>query len=78
MRIAVTGSSGFVGTYVMRELLSHGHEAIGVDIREPASDAAGSAEFRLADLKDSARTLVSAASRLNIALHNRTEWSSLQ
>lgn len=53
MRIAVTGSSGFVGTYVMRELLSHDHEAIGVDIREPATDAAGSAEFRQADLNDS-------------------------
>ena len=36
MRIAVTGLAGFVGTYVMRELLSHGHEAVGVDIRPPA------------------------------------------
>jgi UDP-glucose 4-epimerase len=54
MRIAVTGSSGFVGSYVMRELLSHDHEAIGVDIREPAPDPAGSAEFRQADLNDSA------------------------
>src|SRR5271169_3690577 len=52
MRIAVTGSAGFVGTYVMRELLAHGHEAIGVDIRPPAADSAGSAEFRQADLND--------------------------
>ncbi len=57
MRIAVTGSSGFVGTYVMRELLSHGHEAVGVDIRQPGPDSAGSAEFRLADLNDSASLL---------------------
>ena len=49
MRIAVTGSAGFVGTYVMGELLAHGHEAIGVDIRPPAAD---SAEFRQADLND--------------------------
>jgi UDP-glucose 4-epimerase len=68
MRIAVTGSSGFVGTYVMRELLSHGHEAIGVDIREPASDGAGSAEFRIADLKDSA-SLVRAFAGAEAIIH---------
>lgn len=52
MRIAVTGSAGFVGTYVMSELLSHGHEAIGVDIRPPAPDLAVAAAFRQADLTD--------------------------
>jgi nucleoside-diphosphate-sugar epimerase len=50
MRIAVTGSAGFVGTHVMRDLLASGHEAIGVDIREPES--AQGAEFRKADLTD--------------------------
>src|SRR6202046_2546169 len=57
MRIAVTGSAGFVGTYVMRELLSHGHEAVGVDIRPPAQAPADAAEFRQADLTDPASLL---------------------
>src|SRR5579872_6132569 len=52
MRIGVTGSAGFVGTFVMRELLSHGHDAVGVDIRPPAPDRAIAAEFRQADLTD--------------------------
>jgi UDP-glucose 4-epimerase len=57
MRIAVTGSAGFVGTYVMRELLSHSHEAVGVDIRPPAQAPADTAEFRQADLTDPASLL---------------------
>lgn len=31
MKVLVTGSQGFVGTYLCQELLSHGHEVIGVD-----------------------------------------------
>ena len=31
MKILVTGSQGFVGTYLCQELLSQGHEVIGVD-----------------------------------------------
>lgn len=57
MRIAVTGSSGFVGTYVIRELLSNGHEAVGVDIRPPAPGPAAAPEFRPADLTDPASLL---------------------
>ena len=33
MRIALTGSSGKLGTVVMRELRSAGHEVIGLDVR---------------------------------------------
>jgi nucleoside-diphosphate-sugar epimerase len=32
MRIALTGSSGKLGTVVARELRSHGHEVIGMDV----------------------------------------------
>ncbi len=31
MRIAVTGSAGFIAGYLIEELLAHGHEVIGVD-----------------------------------------------
>ena len=31
MRILVTGSQGFIGTYLCKELLDRGHKVIGVD-----------------------------------------------
>jgi nucleoside-diphosphate-sugar epimerase len=52
MRIAVTGSLGFVGTHVMRDLIASGHQAIGVDIRRPGPDGTEFPEFRWADLND--------------------------
>lgn len=40
MRFLITGSAGFIGTHLTRELLSNGHEVVGVDmadgdLREP-------------------------------------------
>lgn len=49
MRIAVTGSTGWVGSFVTKDLLAHGHEVIGIDIRPTES---GVTEFRQADLLD--------------------------
>ena len=31
MKILVTGSAGFICGYVVDELLSHGHEVVGID-----------------------------------------------
>lgn len=33
MRIAVTGSSGRIGRYVVRELINASHEVIGLDVQ---------------------------------------------
>jgi len=31
MRILVTGAAGFIGGYLVEELLQHGHHVVGID-----------------------------------------------
>jgi len=31
MKVLVSGSSGFIGGYVVQELLAQGHEVVGID-----------------------------------------------
>jgi nucleoside-diphosphate-sugar epimerase len=54
MRVALTGSTGFIGSHVLRELLDHGHEVVAL-VRDGAqSDAvtAQGAEAEVVDLYD--------------------------
>jgi nucleoside-diphosphate-sugar epimerase len=49
MKVAVTGASGTVAPFVLDELREHGHEAVGVDKREPPDDRGA---FIQADIED--------------------------
>ncbi len=50
MRVGVTGVAGNVGRHVARELSAHGHEIVGVDLREPAESIA--IDFHATDMED--------------------------
>lgn len=51
MRILVTGSSGFVGSHLVRRLLADGHDIVGLDIAEPPAAAEGWRDVR-GDIRD--------------------------
>ena len=51
MRIAVTGGTGRIGAFVVRELLARGHEVISIDRRHPTESIAP-AKFVFAQLAD--------------------------
>ncbi len=38
MKILITGSSGFIGTFLSRRLIKDGHEVVGLDIRPPKTN----------------------------------------
>jgi nucleoside-diphosphate-sugar epimerase len=54
MRVALTGSTGFVGSHVLRELLDHGHEVIALVRDGTQADAVATqgAEGEVVDLYD--------------------------
>ena len=52
MRIMVTGGSGRLGTFVVKELAEHGHDVVNVDRLPPQSSQAAAATFLPSDLAD--------------------------
>ena len=51
MRILVTGSSGFVGKHLLRELAANGHEMLGMDLA-PAASGPTPRQFITANISD--------------------------
>lgn len=50
MKIAVTGGSGFIGTYLVEGLIARGHDAIVVDSRPPVNEKAAWCKADILDL----------------------------
>jgi nucleoside-diphosphate-sugar epimerase len=66
MRVAITGVAGDVGGFVARELAQHGHNVVGVDIRE-ANDLPLD-DMREADVEDR-RQLEPAFAGCDVVIH---------
>jgi nucleoside-diphosphate-sugar epimerase len=50
MRVLLTGASGFVGSAILRRLMTDGHEVVALSSRAASAPAAGGVRWRQADL----------------------------
>jgi GDP-4-dehydro-6-deoxy-D-mannose reductase len=54
MNVLITGASGFIGGYLVKQCLEAGSSVLGIDVREPGQTWAG-AEFEHCDVRDQER-----------------------
>lgn len=68
-RVLVTGSSGFIGTHLVRALVQDGHQVSGLDLRDPVPVVPG-VEHHRCDLREAAAVAaVLQATRPEVVLH---------
>jgi nucleoside-diphosphate-sugar epimerase len=72
MRILVTGCSGFIARYLIRDLHQKGHQLIGIDRRDIDADFGEIVDFTKGDIRDK-DCVSSLASNIDIILHLAAE-----
>ncbi|MGW0581137.1 NAD-dependent epimerase/dehydratase family protein [Streptomyces sp. NPDC002920] len=68
MKVLVTGSAGFIGTWIRRELLARGHTVLAMDHQDRRQGLAPGEEFFLGDVRD-ATAVTEAAAHVDGIIH---------
>jgi nucleoside-diphosphate-sugar epimerase len=67
VRVAVTGASGKAGRAVVRDLVDHGHEVLGVDVTSPRDSPAASLRADLTDFGQTVECLANVETVVHLA-----------
>jgi nucleoside-diphosphate-sugar epimerase len=67
VRVAVTGASGKAGRAVVRDLVDHGHEVLGVDVTSPRDSPAASLRADLTDFGQTVECLANVEAVVHLA-----------